>query len=189
NERIPSVDRPTLAYGLRSVRIVKRQKRSLGKNIRRTETCRMLRIAFNFDWPAFMTFNQETETVSGRSHTRGEDNRRARQQLFGRPNVRNNFLRRSGGASCERGKSERCRHDRKEVTPAQFIFWLLEHLPHLWQIEQLVSFQGWSTLYSFTSCRPSSSCGIGGRQPIVKTSSRGRRYFSGARWQLIHHSM
>src|SRR5262245_9435469 len=129
NERIPSVDRPVLAYSLRPVRIVKRQKGSLGKNIRRAETCRMLGIAFNFGWPAFVTLNQETKTVSGRSHTRGENNRLTRQQLFGRSNVRNNLLGRSGGASRERSKSERRGHDRKEFTPAQFIFWLLEHLP------------------------------------------------------------
>src|SRR5512140_1664380 len=66
------------------------------------------------------------------------------------------------------------------------VFPVLAH--QRWQIEQSVSCLV-LTEYSFTSFSPNSSWFSGALYFMLKTSDRGRIFFSGARWQSRHHAM
>src|SRR5262245_910803 len=56
DKRIPCVDAPVQADGLRAIGIVKREKRCLSKSVGGAKTGRMFGVAFNLDRPPFVAF-------------------------------------------------------------------------------------------------------------------------------------
>ena len=95
---------------LGTVWIVKREHRGLCEHIGCSQTGRVVGIALDFSRSSHMTFNQDTLGDSSQRHGRGEKQRLAWYNLFGRPNVGHDGLfglARASGQTCQR---QRCSH-------------------------------------------------------------------------------
>ncbi len=116
-ESRPIADAPFTHHHLRTIRVVKRQNRSLGENIRRPQTSRMLQIPFHLRRPPHVALNEQPHRPARIRHRSRIKKRLARNDLLGRFHVRHNLLRRQFRASAQTRKRRRSRHQFQNVPP------------------------------------------------------------------------
>ncbi len=177
---------------------------------RAAQARRMERVPLDFRGPAHVALDEQSRREPGESHRGREEERLARHDLLRLPDVRDDLLVRLSGAGGHTRERERRTHELEEVTTIE-PFWQPRCVPplrpgrrmnrqpdrgpiredgrllHRWHVEQLVKTMSSRMSYSRLRRSPRTACSIGGRQPIVKTSSFGRRYRSGWRWHSRHH--
>ena len=113
----PAFNAPFVDHCLRTVGIVQRQNRRLIEHVRSAQAAGMLRIALNLRGPPHVALDQQPGRNTRLRHGRGVEKRPARNNLLGRPHVRNDFLRRQFRAGAQPGHRRRRSHQFQHPAP------------------------------------------------------------------------
>ena len=115
-----------MGNGGRAIGIVKREHGCLSENIggtkfrglrhaRRFWASRVIRVAFDFGGPAFVTFDEQAQSIPRQRHGRGRVLPSARDDSRGRADIRHNLFQGGRGATTQPGQAERGRHQHREL--------------------------------------------------------------------------
>ena len=100
DERLERANFAEVRERLRAIGIVETEDRRLREEVGGAEARRMIGVAFDLRRAALVALDQEADAGPGKRHRRRVEERLARNQLLGLPDVRNDALRSAG--ACRR---------------------------------------------------------------------------------------
>ena len=118
-KRRPRADLLQIRHRLGAVRIVEAVESGLGERVGRAETRRVKRVPLRLRGPPHVAFDQEAGRIAPERHRGREEERLARNDLFGLPDVRNDLLRRLPRARRQPRQGQRHAPELQEFSPVQ----------------------------------------------------------------------